>query len=64
MKNAILTIVLSIFLLTACGGDDDGGLPPAKDYSVKYKVTARGGTTVNKIQYRDSKVCPSCILPI
>ena len=41
-------------MLTACGGDDDGGgLPPGKDYSIEYKVTATGGTTVNKIQYLD-----------
>lgn len=53
MKNTFFAIVFSIFMLTACGGDDDGGLPPAKNYSIEYKVTASGGTTVNKIQYRD-----------
>lgn len=52
MKNTFFAIVFAVFLVSSCGGDDNG-LPPAKNYSIEYRVTASDGTTVNRIEYLD-----------
>ncbi|MDN3642854.1 hypothetical protein QWY87_09100 [Lutimonas halocynthiae] len=52
MKNFMLLFLFSSLSMISCGGDDDGGLPAAKNYSIEYEVKTTGDVTVNKIQYR------------